>query len=219
MMQTETLFEKGAGRDLSKDPVLSYDPRWRTNADMIADLALLEWFDGTVLDLTYGLGGFWTKYRPADLTCNDINPDKGDISIDWAKPESIEPGRLWNTVVFDPPYKLQGTPSGVGADDRYGVDKSRTTAEISALHQLGCQTAKKLCNTDGMVIVKTQAQQANGVYNDLPRLVETAMADPVTGQGFSKQAHCYLAHTPPPQRSQTTPRNNLSHLLVFRKKG
>jgi len=41
-MIEQSMFPNGTGRDLAKDPILSCDPRWKTNADMIADISLLN---------------------------------------------------------------------------------------------------------------------------------------------------------------------------------
>lgn len=214
-LQNEHLFDPGLGRDLAVDPVLSYDERWVTNADMVADLSLLGWFDGDVLDLTYGEGVFWKKFRPTSLTCNDLHPGKGDVSFDWSDPGSgVGAFRRWDVVVFDPPYKLQGTPSGVGSDDRYGVGVSRTVDEVVELHQRGCVTAQRLCVDGGLVLVKTQPQRACNRFWDLSRIVEDTFDD-----GWVLDSRCFMKHTPPPQRTQKTPRNNLSQLIGFRHVG
>ena len=36
--------------------------RWATNAEMIEDVARLGYLDGSVLDVTYGLGTFWKNW-------------------------------------------------------------------------------------------------------------------------------------------------------------
>ena len=34
---------------------------WRNNSELIADVARLGYIEGTVLDVTYGLGNFWNE--------------------------------------------------------------------------------------------------------------------------------------------------------------
>jgi hypothetical protein len=90
-----------------------------SNADLIAATAAL-YIDGTVLDVTYGRGGWWRRYRPADLTCHDLYTLDG---VDFrALPE---PDRSVDTVCFDPPYVPQGGTSSTAGSaefrDRYGL--------------------------------------------------------------------------------------------------
>jgi hypothetical protein len=94
------------------------------NAQLMADCAELGYLDGTVLDATYERGRFWKLYRPAELVTNDINPKwDTDFHRDF---RAFPP--LWHqwfdTVVLDPPYKLNGTSTGEGpaaSDESYGV--------------------------------------------------------------------------------------------------
>src|SRR5688572_7157801 len=94
--------------------------RWATNADLIADVARLGYLDGVVLDATHGEGNFWTVWQPEILVTNDVNPEKGaqhqyDFrKLGWGECE-------FDAVVFDPPYKLSGTPSLGEFDYRYGI--------------------------------------------------------------------------------------------------
>ena len=207
------LFPDETGRDLKSDPVLAFDPRWSTNADMIADLSLLGWFDGPTLDMTYGCGNFWSKYRPDHLTTNDLNPTKGEVSFDWTKPEfPVMVGRLFETVVFDPPYKTQGTPKPT-RQDRYGLNTAYTAAELKTSIETGIVNGTQCVAVGGLFMVKCQAQQTSGWYFDQPNFVHQL----VEAAGFKQQAVTYLQNRPPSQRSQKTPRNNLSQLVIFRR--
>lgn len=206
------LFSDEAGRNMTTDPVLAFDPRWSTNADMIADLSLLGWFNGPVLDMTYGHGNFWTKYQPNDLTANDLHPNKGTTSFDWTNSNLASSfNRSFAAVVFDPPYKTQGTPTPTN-NDRYGLNTAYTGTELKTVISKGIANGTQCVADGGLFMVKCQAQQTNGWYFNQPlyvhQLAETA--------GFKQQATTYLQNNPPPQRTQKTPRNNLSQLVIYR---
>jgi hypothetical protein len=81
-----------------------------TNADLIAAVAPL-YLTGSVCDVTYGLGGWWTRYQPLGLATHDLDRTKGD-GVDFrALPES---DGAYDAVCFDPPYVPQG-----GMSDRH----------------------------------------------------------------------------------------------------
>jgi hypothetical protein len=88
--------------------------RWPTNGHLIADAAKLHISpDAVVLDPTYGRGTWWTVFRPAHLIAHDLHLDGVDFR---ALPE---PDDAVDVVAFDPPYKLNGTPTPA-VDARYG---------------------------------------------------------------------------------------------------
>lgn len=101
---------------------------WKNNADMIArGVRPLGYLDGTVLDATHGLGNFWTDWRPEHLTAVDLHPDKGAVTADFRHLPFPDGG--FDSVAFDPGYKLNGKPSAGGpadSDANYGVDEPRT---------------------------------------------------------------------------------------------
>lgn len=100
--------------------------KWATNAELIEDVERFGYLDGRVLDCTYGYGTFWKNWKPDDLTACDIDPAKSPIghSVDFTN--LVEFGkRSFDAVVFDPPYKLNGTPTDA-VDERYGVHKVAT---------------------------------------------------------------------------------------------
>lgn len=93
--------------------------RWRDNAQMIAALAPLYFRpEDIVVDFTYGLGKFWTQFRPPRLICHDLYsldgadaryPPYGDGAIDIA--------------VLDLPYQANGgetTSTVLDSRERYG---------------------------------------------------------------------------------------------------
>lgn len=100
--------------------------RWRDNAALIADVARLSpgYLSGRVLDATYGKGTFWNDYKPDDLWTNDLYVPDATYSIDYRSlPESWT--EHFDAVVFDPDYKLNGTPALGEFDDRYGIAENK----------------------------------------------------------------------------------------------
>ncbi len=138
---------------------------WRNNAELIADVARLGYLHGRVLDPTYGLGTFWKLWKPDELVACDIDPAKSPIgySVDFmAFPcvAGIEPGSF-DAVVFDPPYKLNGTPDGA-IDSRYGVHEVRTADQRMDLMVHGAGRLKYMVRVGGHVLVKCQDQVNSG---------------------------------------------------------
>jgi len=95
---------------------------WTTNGDLIVDVARLGYLrhDWTILDPTFERGTFWSRWRPPGLVTSDLNPD----SLAEHTPVDFRalpwPDGTFDAVVFDPPYKLNGTPTH-DVDARYGV--------------------------------------------------------------------------------------------------
>ncbi len=93
------------------------------NADLIADVAELRFRpDDVVLDVTFGRGTFWKKYRPANLIAHDIRLDGVDFQC---LPEADSSADI---VVFDPDYTSTGnkaTSTIPAFSDRYGIGEVR----------------------------------------------------------------------------------------------
>lgn len=100
-----------------------------TNADLIDHLKDL-YFTGSVLDVTYGTGAWWKRWRPEHLTCHDIKVDGVDFTdLPYAD-------RSWDTVCYDPPYIPAGgdTTSTAGDfQDRFGISGGRSQATLETL--------------------------------------------------------------------------------------
>ena len=188
---------------------------WANNAELVADVAKMGWLDGKVLDLTYGMGKFWSVFEPDALTKNDVNPDKGDHHYRAQQPP-LKWVNSFDAVVFDPPYRMSGRPdSAMGS--QYGIDVPRSKYELLGLLADGTRGAAACVKKGGWLHVKCQAQINGGKYVDQPRLV----VDTVTELGtFTYRAPWYLMSVPIPQpagRRQLNPRNNVSVLLSFQR--
>lgn len=136
---------------------------WRSNAELIADVAKLGYLDGRVLDVTYGLGTFWKMWRPDDLTACDLDPAKSPIgySVDFTNLLPAFGGRSFEAIVLDPPYKLNGTPDG-SIDGRYGVHEVTTAQDRIDLMLRGVTECSHFLAGQGHLLVKCQDQVCSG---------------------------------------------------------
>lgn len=183
---------------------------WKNNAELIADAHALGYIHGAVLDPTYGEGNFWTQYRPSDFTACDLNPKKSPIghSVDFC---NLPWGyRHFTTVVFDPPYKLNGTPDPE-LDERYGVHQTTRWQDRMALMIDGMIECCRV--SDKYVLVKCQDQVCSGEV----RWQTDDMTTTAKACGFRKVDRLdFLSYRPQPNgRSQKHARRNSSTLLVF----
>lgn len=119
----------------------------KDNRQLVLDAVRLGHIGGDVLDATYGKGNFWGAGRPLlvdpfrTFTAMDINPRKvpewtGD-GYDARQGDVRRPPfplGSFDTIVYDPDYKLNGTPDPTedGPDERYGADVVKTWQERMA---------------------------------------------------------------------------------------
>lgn len=192
-------------------PVLAIGA-WRTNAELIRDVARLGYLDGHVIDLTYGLGNFWTEWTPQSLMGNDISKARdSDCDDDFRRTRWADD--TFDAVVFDPPYRLNGTPDQ-GYDDSYGIAQPTRWQDRMAMILDGVQEACRISRRH--VLVKCQAQVVSGkvVWQDY------AVVDAASYFGFQLVDRFDLVTPQRPQptgRRQVHARRNHSTLLVFGK--
>lgn len=156
-------------------PVPAAHP-WPTNADLIEAIgrSSLPYLtdDALTIDLTWGEGNWWNHWRPTDLVGCDLDPEKSPIgrSVDFT--DTGFPPRAWGVVVFDPPYKLNGTPTH-DVDARYGVGVAYTSRTDRHLLMLsGLTEAARLVAPGGYVLTKSQAQVNGGRVRWQPRMMD-----------------------------------------------
>lgn len=191
---------------------------WRTNAELIADVHELGWLRDTdrVLDCTYGLGVFWKLWKPRLFIGCDIDPDKSPIgrSVDFTDlPWNY---RFFDAVVFDPPYKLNGTPDGA-VDGRYGVHEVSTWQDRMELIGAGARECARV--SKDRLLVKCQDQVSSGQVRWQTDYVTDVIRE--LG-GWRKVDRFDMIGTSRPQpggRKQKHAHGRPSTLLVFQREG
>ena len=190
----------------------------RNNAELIEDLVALGYIDldGLILDPTYGLGRWWNLVKPKNLVACDIDPEKSPIgySVDFRSTPWED--NTFDSVLFDPPYKLNGTSQGFGNDESYGVGNTRYIS-IEDRHDLIKAGMRELTRvTSRVLVVKCQDQVSSGkvqwqtrVFADYGEQLGLTLVDSLHVLGYRQQ---------PPGRSQHHARRDYSTALVFKKR-
>ena len=197
--------------------ILALDPNRRDNADLIYDAYRLGWlpprsdFLSIVFDATYGEGVFWKRYRPGNLLTNDTRKP-ADRAYDFTEPFPEGLHGQYRTVVFDPPYKLNGKPT---EDDRYGTDERVLVPERMRRILAGVENCASLVAPEGHLLVKCMDQVSLWRFWSQTEKIRAAMEQI---PGFCYVGHLHLLEpTPRPQARQSTPRNNYSTLMAFKR--
>lgn len=179
---------------------------WPNNAAMIADVARLGYLHGRVLDATYGRGRWWTTHRPDGLVAHDIRLDGVDFR------HLPEPDGTFNAVCFDPPYKLNGTPTG-DIDGPYGVDVVDTRDGRHQLMYDGMTECARVLAPEGFLLMKCQDQVNGGrvrwqthMFGQHGETLGLRLVDELFMLAYRKQPH---------GTRQVHARRNMSALLVF----
>lgn len=192
----------------------------RNNGELIEECVKLGYLtdDMVTLDPTYGLGRFWTRWRPAALEASDLDPDKSPIgrSIDftnlpWSDNE-------FDAVVFDPPYKLNGTSTGTGGascDADYGVSQYQSWQDRMRLCIDGITECHRVLKPGGHLLVKCQDQVCSGHVRW--QTIEFAGHAVELGSRLVDQLHLPSYRPQPAGRRQIHARRNYSTLLVLQK--
>lgn len=187
---------------------------WPTNAHLIEDVAKLGYLDGHVLDCTYGLGVFWRRWQPEKLTGTDLDPAKSPTgtSVDFtALPFS---DGTFDAVVFDPPYKLNGTPDP--AEERFGTHEATRWQDRIDLMICGLAECARVVRPSGYVLAKCQDQVCSGQV----RWQTDILTEAGRAKCLDKIDRFDMLGTGRPQpdgRRQVHARHRPSSLLVFRR--
>ena len=185
--------------------------RWQSNAYLIADVAKLGYLDGSVLDVTYGLGVFWQQWRPESLTACDLDVDKSPMGVSVDFTDLPFDDRSFNAVVFDPPYKLNGTPTE-SVDSRYGVHQRSTWQDRHTLICNGIDECARVSKR--IVLLKCMDQVVSGHK----RWQTIEFTNHAATKGLDLIDRFDLLVNPRPQpsnRRQLHAQGNYSTLLVF----
>jgi len=184
---------------------------WTDNSHLIYEVAQLGYIsvDGPVLDATYGEGTFWKRFTPPHMVKNDLYK-RAHMHADFRK-LPVSDG-YFDTVVFDPPYKLSGTPALGQFDQRYGIDKPVPWQERMNIIIDGAVECLRVTKPGGTLLVKCQDQVCSGRVIWQTDILTKVLAPAQKIDRFD------FIYSPRAQRSQEHARRNTSQLLVFRKK-
>lgn len=187
----------------------------RENGPLIAAAAIL-WMrpDDLVVDVTYGLGNFWTVYRPDNLVAHDLHTVDG---VDFRHLPELD--ATVDVVVFDPPYIPQGgreTSTRQDMLDRYGlVEVPKTRRELDALIRAGIAEAKRVLRPrTGRLLVKCMDYVNGGEYRTGRHNVVAAALELGMTQVDEFVHHSGTGPQPPRDR-QLHSRRSHSFLCVF----
>lgn len=195
----------------------------RTNSQLLADCQTLGYLPRDLafaLDCTFGLGGMWRGWEEravARLTKTDLEPRGVDVQRASFTELPFDDG-TFASVVFDPPYKLNGTSTGKGpaaSDDRYGVTEYRSVHEKHTLIIDGIAECARVLAPSGFLLLKCQDQVCSGrvhwqtrIFADYAeRMHDMRLVDSLLVPGMRKQ---------PEGRSQKHARRNYSTLLILK---
>lgn len=191
---------------------------WPSNAELIADVATL-YIKPTdlVIDVTYGRGIWWKKFRPDNLVTHDLRLDGVDFR------NLPEPDNTFDVVAYDPPYVSVGGRKTTGiADmhDRYGLTDAPTTPQ--GVHDQmidGLGEAKRVVKPGGLILMKCQDYISSGKYWPGTHGVLMAAEIIYSLEVVDRFEHIGSPRPQPPGRRQVHARRNLSTLFVFQKGG
>jgi hypothetical protein len=192
------------------DLIYAFDTKRRSNADLLVDCHRLGYLPEPILDLTYGKGAFWRRLPGLVVYDNDLHPNKGHFHHDFRS--TPFPADRFPTVVFDPPYRLGGTPSTEAFDDAYGLEEYRAPKDVEALIRDGTREAVRLASK--FVLVKTQDHVSSGRLQPLTNwVIDSAHA---AGAQLLDSLHVVGGRAQPNGRGQSRARHAYSTMLIFR---
>jgi hypothetical protein len=173
---------------------------------MIEDVARLGYLDGVVFDATYGEGTFWREWKPDMLVTNDLYKP-ADHHCDFRQMPFEDDA--FDVVVFDPDYKLTGTPASGNKDFIYGTDRAKRWQE--RMGDIVCGAVECARVARSCLLVKCMDQVVSG------RMVwqTDEITRAVSGVKIDRFDLLNAPQPQPPGRRQVHARANYSTLLVF----
>lgn len=199
-----------------------------SNAAAIVDCRTLGYLNDhdSILDPTYGLGRFWSIWRPYRLVRSDLNPARSADGVSVDVRAMPWPDDLFDAVVFDPPYKLNGTSTGRGpaaSDEDYGVHLYQGREERHQFIRDGITECVRVVRHRGYLLVKCMDQVNGGrkrwqtrIFADHAESLGCRLVDMLHVQGYRAQPKTNRDGTP---RRQQHAAADYSTLLVLRLEG
>ena len=188
---------------------------YANNGELMLQVAEYGYLPEPVADVTYGEGGFWTRYKPTMLYGSDIRiHDEGGAGFDFRHLPYED--RSMATVVFDPPYKLTGTPSTPDMDERYGTTEPRRWQDVYGLVEEGLDECCRVA--DRYVLLKCMDQVCSGAKRWQTMDFTTYVT--LEYDEFTLEDRFDYLHTPrsqPSNRRTLHTLQNYSTLLIFRR--
>lgn len=129
--------------------------KWKTNGELIADVAKLGYLKKTdiVLDPTYGEGIWWQNWEPNTLVYHDLHKLK-DVDFRFLPYRDGS----FDAVAFDPPYVSIGgrkTSTLDDFNDRFGVHRTPTTpAGLQQYMHDGFDECLRVVKSKGIILWK-----------------------------------------------------------------
>jgi hypothetical protein len=198
-------------------PVLAAS-EWRTNAEMIRDVARLGYlrYEIPTLDPTYGKGNWWNLWRPAKLVTSDLYTP-ADLAADFRRLPL--PDRSFYQITFDPPYVSVGGRDTSGMKDlheAYGLGGApNSPAGVQGLINDGLAEMARVIEPRGFLLVKCQDYISSGkLWNG--SFYTQREAERLGFTLHDRLEHIAGVRPQPPGRAQKHARRNLSTLFVFR---
>lgn len=194
---------------------------WKNNAELIRDCANLGYLqdEWAICDLTYGLGRFWTEWKPKKLHASDLDPTRSPIGYSIDATDTPYPNTTFDAVVIDGPYKLNGTSTGKGvssSDEDYGVERYERWQDRMQLIMEMMTEGHRILKPKGFMLVKSMDQVCSGKK----RWQSIEFANHGIGLGMELVDQLYMPsyRAQPKGRRQLTSRINFSQMQVFRKR-
>lgn len=180
--------------------------------------------DDLVYDPTYGLGRWWTKYRPAHLTGSDLNPDRSPSDpegVDFT--DNAKLSEHFDVVAFDPPYKLRGggaatidSERDLTLDGRFGVEPNIPWQQRHQLIKDGMLECFRVLKPGGYLLLKCQDQVCSGKMRW--QTLEFSLYALMRGHELVERLDMLGGRPQPPGRRQVHAHSSYSTLLIFKKR-